>query len=88
MPAYIIADVQVTDPEVYVGYTKLVPATVEAYGGKFVVRGEPPKILRATGNPTGWSCSNSRVLPRPGRGITRKSTVSPRASGTALLMGK
>ena len=39
MPAYIIADVQVTDPEVYVGYTKLVPATVAAYGGKFVVRG-------------------------------------------------
>ena len=39
MPAYIIADVQVTDPEVYVSYTKLVPATVKAYGGKFVVRG-------------------------------------------------
>ena len=39
MPAYIIADVQVTDPEAYVGYTKLVPATVKAYGGKFIVRG-------------------------------------------------
>ena len=39
MSAYIIVDVQVTDPEVYKGYTKLVPATVEAYGGKFIVRG-------------------------------------------------
>ena len=39
MSAYIIVDVQVTDPEVYVGYTKLVPTTVEAYGGKFIVRG-------------------------------------------------
>ena len=39
MSAYIIVDVQVTDPEVYTGYTKLVPATVEAYGGKFIVRG-------------------------------------------------
>ena len=39
MSAYIIVDVRVTDPEVYVGYTKLVPATVEAYGGKFIVRG-------------------------------------------------
>lgn len=39
MPAYIIADVQVTDPEEYAGYIKLVPATVAAYGGKFIVRG-------------------------------------------------
>ena len=39
MSAYIIVDVQVTDPEVYTGYTKLVPATVEDYGGKFIVRG-------------------------------------------------
>ncbi len=39
MSAYIIVDVQVTDPEVYAGYTKLVPATVAAYGGKFIVRG-------------------------------------------------
>ncbi len=39
MSAYIIVDVQVTDPEAYAGYIKLVPATVEAYGGKFIVRG-------------------------------------------------
>ena len=39
MSAYIIVDVEVTDPETYQGYTKLVPATVKAYGGKFVVRG-------------------------------------------------
>lgn len=39
MAAYLIVDVKVSDPEVYKGYTKLVPATVEAYGGRFLVRG-------------------------------------------------
>ena len=51
MPAYIIADVQVTDPEVYVGYTKLVPATVAAYGGKFVVRGGAAENLEGDWEP-------------------------------------
>ena len=39
MSAYIIVDVEVTDPQTYQGYTKLVPATIEAYRGKFLVRG-------------------------------------------------
>jgi uncharacterized protein (DUF1330 family) len=51
MPAYIIADVQVTDPEAYAGYIKLVPATVEAYGGKFVVRGGAAENLEGDWEP-------------------------------------
>ena len=39
MPAYVIADVNVTDPKLYEDYKKLVPATVEKYGGRFAVRG-------------------------------------------------
>lgn len=39
MPAYIIARVQVTDPEQYKEYTKLTPAAIEACGGRFIVRG-------------------------------------------------
>ena len=39
MPAYIIAQVNVTNPEKYQEYAKLAgPATVQ-YGGRFVVRG-------------------------------------------------
>ncbi len=39
MAAYVIADVEVTNPEVYEEYRPRVPATIEKYGGKYVVRG-------------------------------------------------
>ena len=39
MPAYAIADITVTDAETYTGYQALTPATIEKYGGRFVVRG-------------------------------------------------
>jgi uncharacterized protein (DUF1330 family) len=39
VPAYIIADVTVTDPAAMEEYRKLVPATLAKYGGRFVVRG-------------------------------------------------
>ena len=51
MSAYIIVDVKITDPEVYKGYSKLVPATVEAYGGKFVVRGGAAENLEGDWEP-------------------------------------
>lgn len=39
MAAYIIAEVQVTNPERYEEYRRQVGATIEAYGGRFKVRG-------------------------------------------------
>jgi len=39
MAAYVIAEVNVTDPALYEEYKKLVPATVAKYGGRFAVRG-------------------------------------------------
>lgn len=39
MAAYVIADVTVTDPAIMEEYRKLVPATLAAYGGRFIVRG-------------------------------------------------
>ena len=39
MAAYIIALIEVTDPQRYAEYTKLTPAAIERYGGKFIVRG-------------------------------------------------
>ena len=38
MTAYIIIHVDVTDMEQYREYTKLTPAVIEQYGGKFIVR--------------------------------------------------
>ena len=39
MPAYMIAEIEITSAEGYAEYAKIVPATVEKYGGKFLVRG-------------------------------------------------
>ncbi len=39
MPAYIIARVDVTDPEKYEGYKERIPAAVTKFGGRFIVRG-------------------------------------------------
>lgn len=39
MAGYVIVDVEVLNPEGYKAYTDQVPATVAAFGGRFIVRG-------------------------------------------------
>lgn len=39
MPAYVIANVTVRDPERYPDYVRRVPATLEQYGGRYLARG-------------------------------------------------
>lgn len=39
MAAYVLAEIEITDPEGYKEYTKQVPATIAKYGGRFLVRG-------------------------------------------------
>ena len=41
MPAYVIARVNVTDPDKYKGYKSLTQAAIVKNGGKFLVRGGP-----------------------------------------------
>ena len=45
MPAYIIADLDVTDPAGFEEYRKVVPATIEKYGGRYLVRGGAMETL-------------------------------------------
>ena len=45
MPAYILAEIDITNPEGYKEYTSVVGATVEKYGGKFLVRGGKAQVL-------------------------------------------
>ena len=45
MPAYIIVQVEVTDPEAYKKYAAQVPPILEQYGGEFIVRGGDMEIL-------------------------------------------
>ena len=39
MPAYVIVNVHVTDPELYAEYAAGVPATIERFGGRYLARG-------------------------------------------------
>ena len=52
MPAYYIADVDVHDPEEYEAYRQGVPASLEPYGGRFVVRGGAFEVLEGDWTPT------------------------------------
>lgn len=36
---YVIAQINVTDPQAYAGYIKLVLPTIQHFGGEFIVRG-------------------------------------------------
>jgi uncharacterized protein (DUF1330 family) len=51
MAAYVIADVEVTDPARYAEYRDKVPATVAAYGGRFLVRGGRHQVAEGSWHP-------------------------------------
>ncbi len=51
MAAYLIVQVNVNDPKRYENYKKMVPATLEPYGGRFLVRGGKVENLEGSWNP-------------------------------------
>jgi uncharacterized protein (DUF1330 family) len=57
MPAYVIVEIEVTEPVEYEEYRKVVPPTLAAYGGRFVVRGGEAEGLEG-----GWDPKRIVVL--------------------------
>ncbi|MDE2952656.1 MAG: DUF1330 domain-containing protein [Chloroflexota bacterium] len=51
MPAYMLVRANVTDPDQYAQYTKLTPAILEKYGGRFVIRGGEKHVLEGPAVP-------------------------------------
>ena len=51
MPAYIVVEVEVEDPVRYEDYKKMVPPTLAAYGGRFLVRGGKVENLEGDWSP-------------------------------------
>ncbi len=45
MSAYVIVDIEITDPAGYEEYKKLAPAVVKLFGGKYLARGGPNETL-------------------------------------------
>lgn len=51
MPAYVIVEIDITDPETYARYRELAPPTVRAYGGRYLARGGEQVCLEGDGPP-------------------------------------
>jgi uncharacterized protein (DUF1330 family) len=51
MSAYIIVEIEVTDPVGYEEYKKLAGETVEKYSGKYIVRGGKTEVLEGDWKP-------------------------------------
>jgi uncharacterized protein (DUF1330 family) len=51
MAAYVIVEIEVTDPTVYETYRQMAGATVQAHGGKYIVRGGRAETLEGDWQP-------------------------------------
>jgi uncharacterized protein (DUF1330 family) len=51
MAAYVVGDLEITDPVAYEEYRKQVPAIIAAHGGRYVVRGGASEVLSGQWQP-------------------------------------
>ncbi len=72
MPAYVLAEIEITNPEGYKAYTSIVAASIEKYGGRFLVRGTPCHALEGD-----WPERRRVLLEFPTAEAARKWWDSP-----------
>ena len=60
MAAYVIAELEITDPAGFEEYRKAVPATIAAHGGRYLARGGALESLEG-----GWSPKRMVILEFP-----------------------
>ena len=72
MAAYVIGEIEVTDQATYDDYRKQVLATVQKFGGRFIVRGGRIEALEGA-----WAPKRIVVLEFPGMGEAQKWYRSP-----------
>ena len=51
MTAYVVLDIDVTDPETFSRYRELAPAAIEAFGGRYLARGGRTEVLEGLWKP-------------------------------------
>jgi uncharacterized protein (DUF1330 family) len=66
MPAYIIVEVDVHNPEAYEDYKKLTPASLQPFNGKFIVRGGAAETLEGD-----WQAKRIVVLEFPNKDLAK-----------------
>jgi uncharacterized protein (DUF1330 family) len=67
MAAYVIATIEITDPEEYEVYRAGVPETIARHGGRFLVRGGASEVLEGD-----WQPSRVVVLEFPDGDAARR----------------
>jgi uncharacterized protein (DUF1330 family) len=72
MAAYIIADVQVRDPDTYWTYRSQTPPIVAKYGGRFIVRGGAVESLEGD-----WQAGRVVVIEFPDMAAAKRFYQSP-----------
>ena len=72
MPAYVVVSVEVKDPVRYEDYKRMVPPSLQAYGGRFIVRGGAAETLEGEGQP-----GRIVVLEFPDLAAARRFYASP-----------
>ena len=72
MRAYVLAEIEVTNPEGYKAYSASVVPTIEKYGGRFLVRGGAVHPLEGD-----WPARRRVILEFPSREAAQKWWDSP-----------
>ncbi len=80
MPAYVINDMEITDPALFEQYKTLSPATVAQFGGRFLVRGGQTETLE--GN---WAPKRLVILEFPSVEQARAWIESPEYAAARQL---
>lgn len=72
MPAYVVVDITIHDPETYARYRELAPPSIAAYGGRYLARGGATQALEGT-----WSPARLVILEFPSMEQARAWWASP-----------
>ena len=80
MPAYVVIDVDVHDPETYERYKPLAPPVIAAYGGRYLARGGRTDVLEGD-----WSPTRAVILEFPSLERARAWWESPEYAAAKAL---
>src|SRR3954470_13746227 len=80
MPAYVVAHVEVTDPDRYADYRAMVLGTITAFGGRFLVRGPKPEVLEGS-----WDPKRLVIVEFPDADHARRWWSSPEYAGPKAI---
>lgn len=83
MTAYVVVEIEVTDPVGYADYKELAPAAVALYGGKYLARGGKTESLEG-----GWEANRLVILEFPSSEQAKAWLHSPEYAPAKALRHK